>query len=128
MTLFLISAYIAIKARSDSLVRIENEEVDALLQGIKRLIVYTCMWRLIIKLRLCRQIRKVTIEASLNRSKVRLGFWIEVKTLVDSQIQFEQILNLVSLSPKEMMIFHFSYSELHSLFSANGSLAGVYNP
>jgi len=33
MTLFLISAYIAIKARSDSLVRIENEEVDALLQA-----------------------------------------------------------------------------------------------
>ena len=33
MILFLISAYIAIKARSDSLVRLENEEVDALLQG-----------------------------------------------------------------------------------------------
>ena len=35
MTLFLTSAYLAIRARANSLVRLENEEIDALLQGIK---------------------------------------------------------------------------------------------
>ena len=33
MTLFLTSAYLAIRARANSLVRLENEEIDALLQG-----------------------------------------------------------------------------------------------
>ena len=35
MTLFLTSAYLAIRARANSLVRLENEEIDALLQGKK---------------------------------------------------------------------------------------------
>ena len=33
MTLFLISAHFAIRAKADAHVRLENEEVDALLQG-----------------------------------------------------------------------------------------------
>ena len=33
MTLFLTSAYLTIRARANSLVRLENEEIDALLQG-----------------------------------------------------------------------------------------------
>ena len=33
MTLFLISAHFAVRARADALVRLENEEIDALLQG-----------------------------------------------------------------------------------------------
>ena len=36
MTLFLISAHFAIRAKADAHVRLENEEVDALLQGMKR--------------------------------------------------------------------------------------------
>ena len=37
MTLFLISAHFAIRAKADAHVRLENEEVDALLQGLKGL-------------------------------------------------------------------------------------------
>ena len=33
MTLFLVSAHFALRARVDALVRLENEEIDALLQG-----------------------------------------------------------------------------------------------
>ena len=38
MTLFLTSAYLAIRARANSLVRLENEEIDALLQGKKSIL------------------------------------------------------------------------------------------